>query len=136
MLHGSETWGPKVEELQRLRRNDRAMIRWICRVGLREGVSSDDLLRRLGIYDITAVLRSRRLRWAGHVMRAQSSIKTTSELSLPDRRGPGRPRKTWKECVKADMAKVNLSAVDPGDRDAWRAGVRRSLVLPTPQSGS
>ena len=136
MLHGSETWGPKVEELQRLRRNDRAMIRWICRVGLREGVSSDDLLRRLGIHDITAVLRSRRLRWAGHVMRAQSSIKTTSELSLPDRRGPGRPRKTWKECVKADMAKVNLSTVDPGDRDAWRAGVRRSLVLPTPQSGS
>ena len=132
MLHGSETWAPRVEELQRLRRNDRAMIRWICRVGLRDDVSSDDLLRRLEICDITVVLQSRRLRWAGHVHRSQSAIKTTSELPLPGRRGPGRPRKTWKECVKADIVKANLSEVDPSDRDAWRAGVRRSLVLPTP----
>ena len=30
MLHGSETWAPNASDLQRLCRNDRAMIRWIC----------------------------------------------------------------------------------------------------------
>ena len=30
MLHGSETWAPNASDLQRLCRNDCAMIRWIC----------------------------------------------------------------------------------------------------------
>ena len=32
LLHASETWGPRHEDLERLRRNDRNMIRWICDV--------------------------------------------------------------------------------------------------------
>ena len=32
MLHAAETWAMKVDTLNRLRRNDRAMIRWICNV--------------------------------------------------------------------------------------------------------
>ena len=40
--------------------------------------------------------------------------------------------KTWSECVKMVVNKCGLAGVDPLDRDAWRAGVRHSLVLPTP----
>ena len=61
MLHGSETWGPKNTELQRLRRNDRAMIRWICGTKDRDETPSFILLQKLGIQDITSVLRCRRL---------------------------------------------------------------------------
>ena len=32
LLHGSETWAPTAPDLQRLRRNNRSMVRWICRV--------------------------------------------------------------------------------------------------------
>ena len=32
MLHAAETWAMKADTLNRLRRNDRAMIRWICNV--------------------------------------------------------------------------------------------------------
>ena len=32
MLHAAATWAMKVDTLNRLRRNDRAMIRWICNV--------------------------------------------------------------------------------------------------------
>ena len=38
MLHGCETWGPNAPDLQRLRRNDRAMIRWICGIKERDEV--------------------------------------------------------------------------------------------------
>ena len=35
MLHGSETWGPNTDELQRLRLNDRAMVVGFAGYGLR-----------------------------------------------------------------------------------------------------
>ena len=44
--------------LNRLRRNDRAMIRWICNVKAGDEVSSDSLLSKLGLQDIDVVLRS------------------------------------------------------------------------------
>ncbi len=131
MLHGSETWGPNAADLQRLRRNDRAMIRWICGSGINDETPSEHLLEKLGINDITAVLRCRRLRWAGHVERATSCIKTVCDLDIPCCRRKGRPRKTWQECVKNDIQECNLSAINPMDRNAWRVGVRQSQLQPT-----
>ena len=67
MLHGSETWAPNASDLQRLRRNDRAMIRCICGAKLEDEISSAVLHQKLDIDEITAVLRTWRLRWYGHV---------------------------------------------------------------------
>ena len=50
--------------------------------------------------------------------------------------GKGRPRKTWSECVKTDISDYGLTGVDPQDRDAWRASIRCSLVLPTSLGGT
>ena len=136
MLHGSETWAPNASDLQRLRRNDRSMIRWICGTKDQDETPSATLLQKLGIDDITAVLRSRRLRWSGHVQRATSCINSVTDLVIPGIRGRGRPRKTWLECVRKDVSECGLSGIDPQDRVAWRAGVRRCLVLPTPSNGT
>ena len=106
MLHGSETWGPNASDLHRLQRNNRAMIRWIC--GAKAGVhNSDELLHKLGINNITAVLRSGRLRWFGHVERAPSTscIKTVREEKISPIKRHGRPRKTWSECVKTTLTR-------------------------------
>ena len=65
MLHGSETWGPNKVDLQRLRRNDRSMIRWICGVRKQNDTDTADLLAKLSLADIYKVLCSRRLRWFG-----------------------------------------------------------------------
>ena len=54
MLHGGVTWGPKRNsELQRLCRNDRTLIRWIC--GTRDETPSAALLQKIRIEDIPAV---------------------------------------------------------------------------------
>ena len=55
-------------------RADRAMIRWICGVRLRDEIPTVDLLARLGLEEITSALRARRLRWHGHVARSSGSI--------------------------------------------------------------
>ena len=61
MLHAAETWAMTVATLNCLRRNDRAMIRWICNVKANDEVSSDSLLSKLGLQDIDVVLRSSRM---------------------------------------------------------------------------
>ena len=133
LLHGSETWAPTVPDLQRA---DRAMIRWICRVRLGDEISSMDLLVRLGLEEITAALRTRRLRWHGHVARSSGGFEVVTEMTVPGSRGRGRPRKTWRECVNKDILECGLADVDPMDRGAWRAGVYASRLLLTPVSGN
>ena len=134
MLHGRKTWGPNILDLKRLCHNDRVMIRWICGTTDRVETSSVSLLQKLGIKDITSVLHSGWLRWYGHVQRAASCAVTDLLLLVP--RGKGRPRKTWSECVKTNISDCGLAGVDPQDRNAWRASVRRSLLLPTPLNGT
>ena len=63
MLHASETWPLTKPNLQRLQRNDRAMIRLICNVRPQDIVTtrSNELLVRLGIEDLELILKERRL---------------------------------------------------------------------------
>ena len=68
MLHGSVTLGLNILDLKLLRRNDRAMIQWICGTKDWFDTSSVSLLQNLGIKYITAVLHSGQLRWHGNVL--------------------------------------------------------------------
>ena len=77
-IHVSETYAPNVSDLQRVPQNACAMIGWICGVKLNDEISSIALHQKLGIGDITVVLRTRRLRWYGHVQRASSCIGSFS----------------------------------------------------------
>ena len=62
MLHGSETWPMTDKVLQRLERNDRAMIRWICRVKPSDKTKIGILQARLGLCDLRIMVRERSLR--------------------------------------------------------------------------
>ena len=45
-------------------------------------------------------------------------------------------KKSWSECVKADVDVCNLEGIDPKNREAWRSGVRMTSQLqPTPVTG-
>ena len=75
----SRDLGHEGQTLNRLRRNDRAMIRWICNV---KEVSSDSLLTKLGIQDLDVVLSTRRMRWFGHVERSTGWISEVRKLNV------------------------------------------------------
>ena len=47
MMYGSKTWAMKVEDMQRLERAEKMMIRWMCRVMLKDGKTSEKLRERL-----------------------------------------------------------------------------------------
>ena len=130
MLHGVETWPMSSKALQRLRRNDRAMVRWICRAKSTDA-SMDDLHAKLGLWDIAVQVRERRLRWYGHVMRSSGEINTVRKRKVSGKMGPARAKKTWALCVKDDLEACRLTEELTLDRDAWRSSVRNCLLEPT-----
>ena len=136
MLHGTETWPITSAALHRLCRNDRAMISWICGVKPSDDPSMDELHAKLGICDLAILVRERRLRWFGHVMRSNGEINRVRSRPVPGRKGPGRPKKTWEECVKQDLKVCGLSEAGTQDRLSWRSSVKNSRQEPTPSNGS
>ena len=133
LLHGSETWAPTAPDLQLLRRNDRSMVCWICEVRDDTEFSADALCAMLGVQEVTAALCTRRLRWYGHVVRSSSCINSITSMTIPSARRRGRPKKTWSECVRADMKMCSLGSINPLNIEAWGLVVRHSShLLPTP----
>ena len=136
MLHGTETWPMTSAALHRLCRNDHAMIRWICRVKPSDDPSMDDLHAKLGICDLAILVREHRLRWFGHAMCSNGEINRVRSRPVPGRKGPGRPKKTWEECMKQDLKVCGLSEAGTQDRLSWRSFVKNSRLEPTPSNGS
>jgi len=69
MLHGSETWPVRKENVVALQRAEMGMVRWMCGVGLKDRLPSGELRERLGVDDMALVLQQNRLRWCGRVLR-------------------------------------------------------------------
>jgi len=71
MLHGSETWPVRKENVLALQRAEMRMVRWMCGIKLKDRFPSKKLRERLGVDDIVLVLQQNRLRWYGHVLRKE-----------------------------------------------------------------
>ena len=84
MFHAIETWPLTKPNLQRLQRNDRAMIRQICNGRPQDIVTirSSELLARLGIEDLDLFLKERRLYWYGHVEHSNGAVKTALHIQV------------------------------------------------------
>ena len=129
LLHASETWPLTKPSLLHLQRNGRAMIRQLCHVKPDEvsKVRFRDLLEKVGLQGLDLVLRECRLRWYGHVERSSGAIKSTRDLSVEGRRGPGRPKMSWQKLAERDRKQWKLLSLNPQDRKACRSGVRLAM---------
>ena len=129
MFHASETWPVTKPCLLHLQRNDRAVIRQICNVKPQDTatIRSTELFARLGIEDLNLILKERRLRWNGHVESSKGAVKTAFDIQVNGKRGPGRPKMTWKQLTERDHREWKLSPIDPHDRHTWRSGVRSTM---------
>ena len=66
MLHGSETWPVRKENVVALQRAEMRMVRWMCGVKSKDRLPSKELRERLAIDDIALVLQQKQaaLIWA------------------------------------------------------------------------
>lgn len=122
LVYGSETWAMKVEDMRRLERTERMMIRWMCGVTLKNSTSSQELRERLHVDCVTEVVRRGRLRWFGHVERKEKDdwVAACRDLVIDGTKGKGRGRKTWVECVKDDLKELGLKKEYTMDRELWK----------------
>ena len=144
VLYGCETWSLTLREEHRLRVLENKVFRKIF------GAKKDEITgewRKLHIAELHALysspniirsLKSRRLRWAGHVACMEQFRNAYRVLvGKPEEKRPlGRPRHRWEDNIKIDLREVGC---DPGewidfaeDRDQWRAYVRTVMNLRVP----
>ena len=85
--------------------------------------------------NIVRVIKSRRMRWAGHVARMEEGRTVLQILtSTPTGKGLlGRPRRRWEDNVRISRKETGVSTrnwVDSGqDRDYWRIFVNAAFTL-------
>jgi hypothetical protein len=89
---------------------------------------------------IVRIIKSRRMRWAGHVARMGEKRNVYRLLvGKPERKSPlGRPRRRWIDNIKTDLLEIGLNVVDwiglTQDRYSWRALVNAVMNLRVPQN--
>ena len=82
--------------------------------------------------NIVWVIKSRRIRWAGHVARMGEDRKVS--VGKPEGKRPlGRPRRRWVDNIRMDLQEVGCGYVDgtglAQDRDRWRTLVSAVMNL-------
>ena len=88
--------------------------------------------------NIVGVVKSRRMRWAGHVARMGEDRGVHRVLvGEPEGKRPlGRPRRRWEDNIKMDLQEVGVDRGDwmelTQDRDSWRVlvGTVRDFRVP------
>jgi hypothetical protein len=87
---------------------------------------------------IIRIIKSRRMRWAGHVVRMGEERNACRTLvGKPEGKRPlGRPRRRWVDNIKMDLREIGWDEVDwidlAQDRHQWRALVSTVLKLRVP----
>jgi hypothetical protein len=87
---------------------------------------------------IIRIIKSRRMRWAGHVARMGGKRNVYRLLvGKPEGKRPlGRPRRSWIDNIKMDLLEIVVSVVDwiglTQDRYRWRALVNSVMNLRVP----
>ena len=100
---------------------------------------NEELSHLYSLPNIVRVVKSRRMRWAGHVTRMGEGRGVHRVLvGRPEGKRPlGRPRRKWEDNIKMDLQEVGGSHGDwmelAQDRDRWRALVSTVINLRVPK---
>ena len=84
------------------------------------------------------VIKSRRMRWAGHVARMgeKTGVYRVVVGKSEGKRPLGRPRRRWLDNIRVDLQEVGFGYVDwiglAQDRDRWRTLVSAVMKLRVP----
>ena len=104
----------------------------ILRIPYTRHVTNAIARQTTGCYPVSHFIQERRLRFFGHVARAdvQQDHYRVIEASLRPpsdwRRSCGRPRSTWLRGINSDMQSVNIEI-----NSAWRKASDRTLIVDT-----
>jgi len=123
-------------------------LRRLLKLSYLEHVRNEEVYTRCECIPLSKTVRSRRLKWFGHVVRMSSSATSSTLVQLPkvvmewnpvesrpDDCKPkrGRQLRLWEEVVKDDLREMNLRWKDREeiceDRDGWKRSVYTHITI-------
>ena len=144
VLYGYETWSLTLREERKLRVFENMVLRRIFGPRRNEETGEWRRLHNEELNDlycspnIVRVIKSRRMRWAGHVARMAEDRGVCKFLvGKPEGKRPlGRPRRRWVDNIRTDLQEVGCGYMDwiglGQDRDRWRTLVSAVMNLRVP----
>jgi hypothetical protein len=133
VLYGCETWSLTLREERKLRVLENRVFRRVFGpkrdkvTGEWRKLHNEELNNLYSSPSIVRVVKSRGMRWAGHVARMEEERGVHRVLvGKPEGKRPlGRPRCRWEDNIKMDFQEVGGGRGDwmelAQDRDRWRA---------------
>jgi len=144
VLYGCETWSRTLREERRLRVFENRVLRSIFGpkrdevTGEWRKLHNEELNNLYSSPNFMRMIKSRIMRWAGHVARMGVGRGVYRVLvGKPEGRRPlGRLRHRWEDNIRMDFGEVGCGCVDwmelAQDRDRWRALVSAVMNLRVP----
>ena len=144
VLYGCETWSLTLREERRLKFYENRALRrifgskWDEVTGEWRKQHTDELNYLYSLSNIVRVIKSRRMRWTGHVARMRNKNGVYRALvGKPEGKRPlGRPRRRWENNIKMYLQLVGCGGMDwielALDRDRCRALVNAVMNLRVP----
>ena len=143
LVYGAETWSITRTMEHKLIAAENKWLRRILRVGYKEHITNEEIRRRTAQPFITDVLRRRRMKWAGHVLRMDEGrpTKIAYNYKPEGKRRTGRPKQRWTDGFEQDLQQAGLSihgqtvgrrrmtlSEMAQDRGIWRDVIRKSMT--------
>ena len=127
MLYGSETWALTEGLVKRLETNELRMLRYMTGIKWQDKISNEKVRRRCKINKLENEIRSRRLRWFGHVKRKEGGnlIEGVMKKNLNVSSPRGRPTKKWFQNVEEDLCAWDIDEELALNRDKWRKEIKK-----------
>jgi len=143
VFYECKTWSLTLREERRLRMFENRVMRIFGPkrdevTGEWRKLHNEELNNLYSSPNIVRVIKSRRMRWAGHVAHIGEGRGVYRVLvGKPEGRRPlGRPRRRWEDNIMMDLREVGCGRVDwmelAQDRDKWRALVSAVMNFRVP----
>jgi hypothetical protein len=143
VLYGCETWSLTLGEEHRLGVFENSVLRMTfgpkkAEDGLWRKLYNDELHNLYSSLNIVRVIKSRRMRWAGHVAHMGEGRGVYRVLvGRPEGKRPlGRPRHRWEDNIKMDLREIGINGANwiqlAQDRIQWQAFVNTVMNLWVP----
>ena len=143
VLYGCETWSLTLREERRLRVFENRVLRRVFGpkrdkvTGEWRKLHNEEFRDLYSLPNIVRVVKSRKMKWAGHVARMGEGRGVHRVLvGKPEGKRPvGRPRCRWRDNIKMDLQEVGGGGdwmELAQDRDRWRALVTMVMNFRVP----
>ncbi|VDP14586.1 unnamed protein product [Heligmosomoides polygyrus] len=129
-IYGAECW-PVTKEIERRFGVMKTKMLWTVGVTRLDRLRNDSMRQRFGVTPIVKKLRETRLRWYGHVIRANVDTvrKTGLNLEVSGKRPRRRRRQRCLRTLHQDLKTARLHADQAFDREKWRQHSRRAEFI-------